>query len=290
MLRISFVAAVALATLWQAHSKRTIGGDPSVSPDGSRIVFTSDRSGRSQLYVMNADGSSVHQLTADPAGAYSGRWSPDGTLILYCSKGATTEQIVVIRPDGQGRRVVIETRNAQSPSWWPRGGKILFTAGAFPNLHMQTIDLDGTNRRAVIPDSGFNYDAVWSPDGGTIAFVRGIPHQGVRVYLMNADGGNQRRLTSGLDNEERPAWSPDGRSLAFQSSTRGADSTQAFINVVDVLDGTSRRLGTHSKIQLDETPSWFPDGKRLAIQSDRDGDWSVYVIDTAGTLAARLTR
>jgi Tol biopolymer transport system component len=57
-----------------------------------------------------------------------------------------------------------------------------------------------------------------------------------------------------------------------------------------VRSGTSRRLGVHDKVQLDETPSWFPDGKRLAIQSDRDGDWAVYVIDTGGTTAVRLTR
>lgn len=288
MPRISFVAAAALAAVLLPHPKRTIGGDPSVSPDGSRIVFSSDRTGQSQLYVMQADGSGLRQLTSDSAGAYSGRWSPDGAQIVYCTKGAA-EQIVVIRPDGQGRRVVIETPGAQSPSW-RHDGRVLFTAGVFPNLHIQTIDSAGTDRRAVMPDSGFTYDAAQSPDGKTIAFVRGIRGQGVRVYLMNADGSNQRRLTTGLDNEERPAWSPDGRSLAFQSSTRGSDSTQAFIDVVDVQSGRSRRLGVHHTIQLDETPSWFPDGKRLAIQSDRAGDWAVYVIDTGGTTAARLTR
>ncbi|HXJ29588.1 MAG TPA: hypothetical protein VNG35_03055 [Gemmatimonadales bacterium] len=288
MPRISFVAATALAAALLPHPKRTIGGDPSVSPDGARIVFSSDRTGQSQLYTIKADGSGLRQLTSDSAGAYSGRWSPDGTRIVYCTKGAA-EQIVVIRPDGQGRHVVIETPGAQSPSW-RYDGSILFTAGVFPNLHIQTIDSTGTDRRAVMTDSGFNYDAAQSPDGKTIAFVRGIRGQGVRVYLMNADGSNQRRLTAGLDNEERPAWAPGGRSLAFQSSTRGSDSTQAYIYLVDVPSGRSRRLGVHNKVQLDETPSWFPDGKRLAIQSDRDGDWAVYVVDTEGTTAAPLTR
>lgn len=289
-MRTQLLAVLALTLLPRQPGKHVDGGDPAVSPDGARILYVSERSGKSQLSLMNADGSGTRQLTSDTAGAYSGRWSPDGTQIVYTTTSTTGEQIVVVRPDGQERRVVIETRGAQSPSWLP-SGRILFTAGVFPNLHIQSIDAAGQNRRTVMADSGFIYDAAASPDGQTIAFVRGQPFQGVRVYLMRSDGSGARRLTTGDDNEERPAWSPDGKLLAFQASTRGTgDSTQAYIVVADVAAGTTRRLGTHDKVQLDETPSWFPDGLRLAIQSDRDGSWSIYVIDLAGTTLARLTR
>lgn len=289
-MRTQLLAALALTLLSRQHGKRVDGGDPAVSPDGARILYVSERSGKSQLFVMNADGTGARQLTTDTAGAYSGRWSPDGKQIVYATTSTTGEQIVVVRSDGQERRVVIETRGAQSPTWL-QGDRILFTAGVFPNLHIQSIEATGTNRRAVMTDSGFIYDAAASPDGRTIAFVRGMPFQGVRIYLMNADGSNQHRLATGLDNEEQPAWSPDGKLLAFQASTRRTgDSTQAYIIVADIAAGTTRRLGTHDKVQLDETPSWFPDGTQLAIQSDRDGSWSVYVIDLAGTTLAQLTR
>ncbi len=298
-MRVSLIVAAVIRTaaLTQQHpgvapppQEHVSGGSPQVSPDGSQIVFRSDRSGKSQLYLMKADGSGERQLTTDSAGVSVGSWAPDGTEIVYATKGVANEQIVVTRPDGTGRRVVIEIQGAQTPTWAPSDRKILFTAGVFPNLHIQTIGVDGTDRRDVMPDSGFNYDATWSPDGHTIAFVRGIPHQGVRVFLMNADGTHQRRLTTNGDNEERPAWSADGRYLAFQASTRGPGPREAYIYIADVAAMTSRRLGTHDKPQLDETPSWFPDGKRLAIQSDRDGDWSIYVIDVRGTTRARLTK
>ncbi len=58
-------------------------------------MVSSDRSGKSQLYVMNADGSGVRQLTTDSAGAHSARWAPDGSQIVYCTKGAASEEIVV---------------------------------------------------------------------------------------------------------------------------------------------------------------------------------------------------
>jgi Tol biopolymer transport system component len=298
MKRTLVAAVAALAVAFPAHAqqpaapqKHVVGVNPRVSPDGRRILFTSDRSGKSQLYLMNADGSGeTRQLTTDSAGAYAGEWSPDGKQVVYSGRGAAAEQVVLMNGDGSGRRVVLETAGAQTPSWSPDGKAILFTAGVFPNLHIQAMSARGTDRRDIMPDSGFNYDAAWSPDGKHIAFVRGIPQQGVRVFVMTAQGTGQRRLTANDLNEERPAWSPDGRYLAFQASTRrGQGPTHAYIHIVDVQAGTERTLGAHDHPFLDETPSWFPDGKRLAIQSDRDGNRSVYVIDLGGAVLARLT-
>ena len=71
-----------------------LGGDPRVSPDGSRILFISNRTGIYQLYVMRANGSRVRQLTNGLSGSFLGNWSPDGRRIVYYSD--SDGQIVII--------------------------------------------------------------------------------------------------------------------------------------------------------------------------------------------------
>src|SRR5262245_12848016 len=79
----------------------TFGGTPQVSPDGSRILFTSDRTGRSQVYAMNADGSDVRQLTAESEGVFSPNWSPDGSRIVCGTDSASGKnRIIVMNADG----------------------------------------------------------------------------------------------------------------------------------------------------------------------------------------------
>jgi Tol biopolymer transport system component len=284
------VACLVLANARVAESqprKATLGGSPRVSPAGTRILITSDRSGSSQLYSMGVAGHDVKQLTADSAGAHSASWSPDGKRIVYVSG----TQIVVVSADGSARRVVSDTKGNQTPSWSADGSEILFAGGDFPNISIQTMNADGSSRRIVAPNAGgFDYDPVWSPDGKTIAFVSGIRGQGPRIHLMNADGSNRHRLTTLSLGEERPAWSPDGTQIAFQASGEQNGVSDANIYVTTVSTGETRRVTNHRRPFLDETPSWFPDGQRLAIQSDRDGTWSTYVIGLDGVVKTRLTR
>ena len=284
---IAVGAAVAHAQPQRAAQKAILGGSPRVSPDGSRILIASDRSGTSQLYSMGVDGTDVKQLTTDSIAAHSASWSPDGRRIVHVSG----TQIVVIDADGGGRRVISDAKGNQTPSWSRDGASILFAGGDFPNITIQTMNADGSSRRIVAPNGGaFDYDPVWSPDGKSIAFVSGIRGQGPRIHLMNADGTARRRLTTLSLGEERPAWSPDGKQIAFQASGESNGAPDAHVYVTTVSSGDTRRITSHRRPMLDETPSWFPDGQRLAIQSDRDGTWSTYVIGLDGAVKARLTK
>src|SRR5262249_15182446 len=149
----------------------TFGGTPQVSPDGSRILFTSDRTGRSQVYAMNADGSDVRQLTAESEGVFSPNWSPDGSRIVCGTDSASGKnRIIVMNADGTGRHTIGEAKGHQGPSWSPDGSKILFASGIFPNINIHTMDPEGRGVRNISPNPGFDYDPVWSRDGKKIAF------------------------------------------------------------------------------------------------------------------------
>jgi len=263
-----------------AVAMTTAGGEPQPSPDGSRILFASDRSGQPQLHLMNGDGSDVRQLTNEVAGAHSAKWSPDGKQVAFVL--GDTDGLAIINADGTNRRVISEIKGDQSPSWSPDGSMLAFAAGTFPNINIHTMNTAGGDRHSVSPNPGFDYDPAWSPDGKTIAFVQAARGQGPRVWLMNADGSNRRRLTATVDAEERPAWSPDGRHVAFQAAKRGGPR-DVYVHVFDIERGVDQRLGMHDRPWLDETPSWLPDGKHLVFQSDRSGRMEVWVMRVDGT-------
>ena len=124
----------------------TEGGEyPSWSPDGSRIAFNSNLTGDHVMYIAQADGSAVVDLSKVGEG-WQVAWSPDGRSILFTSHRDHPDNytdVYVMRPDGSGiRRLTHEV--GQTPAWSPDGEHIVFSA---PSLF--TMDPDGTDVRAL---------------------------------------------------------------------------------------------------------------------------------------------
>ena len=103
-----------------------IDTSPSFSPDGSRIVFESDRSGSQQLYVMNADGSSQRRISFGGGGYASPVWSPRGDLIAFTRIGGGDFRIGVMSPGGGGERLLTNAWQDEGPSWAPNGQFVMF--------------------------------------------------------------------------------------------------------------------------------------------------------------------
>ena len=141
-----------------------IDTSPSFSPDGSQIVFTSDRGGSPQLYVMEASGANPKRISFGQGRYTTPVWSPRGDLIAFTRQASGRFGVGVVRPDGSGERILSDAYLDEGPTWSPNGRVIMFfrqfTVSDEPNLW--SVDLTGQNLRK-ISTPGDASDPAWSP-------------------------------------------------------------------------------------------------------------------------------
>jgi Tol biopolymer transport system component len=199
--------------------------EPDWSPDGTRIAFGAE-DGPKGLWIVNADGSHLHQVVAAGAGPQSA-FTPDGTHLVYdCFDCPGGQGIFLVRADGSdapGTRLTTNPSGYEgdtNPEVSPDGQTVTFVRrkaeGELQALF--AVDIDGTHVRRLVPyrfNVFIKHD--WAPDGQHIVFSSPIDGQ-ANVYTVAPDGSARSQLTHVDRNEAAAAgsYSPDGRWIAFR--------------------------------------------------------------------------
>jgi Tol biopolymer transport system component len=204
--------------------------NPDWSPDGTRIAFERDAGVSQEIFIMNADGSGLRQITFDEfPGDVDPAWSPDGTRIaverfdvpagrdgIYVFDADGSNPVQVTQSDSRGENI--------EPQWSPDGTKLIFGIASDTRGHaLFTVDLDGSGEHRITPWSLDAVHADWSPDGRLIVFEApdrddAPPGTSANVYTIRPDGSHLAAVTQyqgGAMNAVNPAWSPDGRKIVF---------------------------------------------------------------------------
>jgi Tol biopolymer transport system component len=172
------------------------------SPDGSSIAFNSERDGRREIYVMNADGTNQRRLTM--SGGSSPSWSPDGRSIAFDNFfGLISESsgIYVMNSDGSNPRKI---HNLGSwPRWSPDGTRIVFD-----DQHLFLMNSDGTDVVQLTTGNGREWVPEWSADSQQIAFQSGEPGSGFAV--IDRDGNNRKVLERKFSGQNCSLWAKGG--------------------------------------------------------------------------------
>ena len=235
--------------------------NPDWSPDGTKIAFSSNRSGDYNIYVANADDSDVVRLTAAAAGDLSPRWSPDGRRIAFSRGGS----LMAMDSDGNNVRLILAAKSERTAStlcetggfvggWSPDGSSITYYAASLDKGigHICVVDVDGSNLRTVLSEPpGYLVEPSWSPDGQRIVY-RSIRDGNHEIYVVNVDGSGDTNLTNDAATDLEPDWSPDGQWIIFGSDRSGDFELYAMRS-----DGSevTRLTDTPGK---DSDPSWSP--------------------------------
>ena len=199
----------------------TISISPRVSPDNSRIAFSSlGRDGfEIRMYSLL-----LNRVVAFPGGGggtnLSPAWSPSGQL-AYSSSRSSDPEIYVTDGNGSGLRRITNSRGPDvSPTWNPKtGSQIAWVSGrtGLPQLYVMDSDGAGIQR---MTDGGYATSVSWSPSGQFLTFAwdrkygPGAPG-GQDIYVMEVASKKWIQLTNGIGRCDFPSWSPDGRHIVF---------------------------------------------------------------------------
>jgi TolB protein len=252
-----------------------------------QIAFVSDRDGNLEIYVMNADGSGLTNLSNSPAADFYPAWSPDGNRLAWVSRGSAASDIYILESDGSFTNLTNNPGGYWEPAWSPDGTQIAFSyqPDAFGNkpyldgvLHV--VDVDGTN----LTELELGGDLEWSPDGQWIAF-----QYSVHVAVITPSGDDFRAVT--IANEGagygEPAWSPDGNQLAmtYLDILGGDETFDIYVVNFDGDDLTALTSESSSSANLD----WSPDGSQIAFALGSGADHHIWVMSSDGSNRSRLT-
>jgi Tol biopolymer transport system component len=255
----------------------------------SKIAFTSNRDGYSQIYVMDADGTNQYALTNTNANNYlsPGSWSPDGKQLIFASeRDSRRGELYVMESDGSNiRRLTKNTVLDWAPDWSPDGKQLVFTSNRNATNQIYVMNADGSNIRQLTAD-GENVQPSWSPDGNHIIFASRRPSL-YQIYLMNADGSNERRLLETNYPATSPVWSPDKSHILF--AARPQDDSEIF--TMDVYGSDLRQLTFNGLIRDNLNPTWSSDSKQVIYQStSENGDYEIFIMNADGSNPRNLTK
>lgn len=168
---------------------------PKFSPDGSKIVFVSDRDYQPEIYVMDADGSNQTRLTNSASYDLDPVWSPDGQKIAFISNRLGVFDIFVMDADGSNKISLSHSPAVDmAPVWSPDGKKILFSSNRNGYFDLFVMNADGSDLNQLTSSEHHEIYGTWSPRGSRIAYLSS-EHGEMHLYVMNANGSRKRQLT-----------------------------------------------------------------------------------------------
>jgi Tol biopolymer transport system component/DNA-binding winged helix-turn-helix (wHTH) protein len=308
---------------------------PAVSPYGQFVVFSLRPEGTSvfKLYLKRIGSENLTALTDEPGHEMYPRWSPEGERIAFVRRTEAGRRLCVVAAMGGPVQTLGPVYHLLGDlDWTPDGRRIVFSGKEqqeAPMLLMR-IDLSGaltdTLTRPEQLSRGDNLPR-FSPDGTTLAFVRGDRGSSRDVFVMPSEGGPPRRLTNGFFSCGGMDWAPDGKSLIISATLRGPyelwrvplDGTEPILLAVkghrslqpscakgrgplvfvDRTLNTDLLLGTVGGEQepepvapstrIESSGRFSPDGSRVLFVSERSGSNELWVVNPADGSVRQLT-
>jgi TolB protein len=230
---------------------------PRVSPDGTRIAFSSMTKGGWDILVYSLELNRLVTFPRFGGTNLSPAWAPDGTRLAFSSSRTGDPEIYVVDASGSNIKRVTALKGPDvAPTWNRRtGAQIAWVSGRTGLPQIYSAEADGTNIQR-LTDQGYAVSPNWSPNGQFLAFswIRnygpGAPGAW-DIYIMDIASKQWVQLTHDGGRNDFPSWSPDGRHIIFQSSRSGSEQIWTML-----ADGTNQKQLTFTGSNTQPNWSW----------------------------------
>ena len=279
-----YVMDLATHVLRRVTRSPAIDTEPTWSPDGHSLYFTSDRGGSINLWALREHGSGWRraprgpfQLTFGPK-SYSGPLlAPDGRR-LYFLGGAHQDELVEWHLRQQLYTPFLPALHPAEPDYAPRTGQLVYLDRSG---RLWRARADGRHRRLLLDAPALRLSLAfprWSPDGQWLAITGQYFGQRAQVYLLSAHGGAPHPLAPGWPDVRDGDWSPGSRRLVFSYVTR--PSAASLPRQLALYDLRTHRITPLAGSQNLFLPRWSPDGREIAAVHGRGRNIRIYSFAT----------
>jgi len=241
----------------QLTHQGSISLSPRISPDGSRLAFSSMTKSGWDILMYSVELNRLITFPKFGGTNLSPAWSPDGSKLAFSSSRSGDPEIYVVdQSGGDLKRLTVSKMPDVSPVWNPKtGAQIAWVSGRTGLPQIYTMESDGTNVQR-ITDGGYAVSPSWSSNGQFLAFswfrTYGPGEPGAEdIYLIDIASKQWVQLTHDGGRNDFPSWSPDGRHIVFQSSRTGSEQIWTML-----ADGTNQKQLTSSGGNSQPNWSW----------------------------------
>ncbi len=218
----------------------------------SKIAFVGSHTGKKEIYIADADGAGVHQLTNDGTISVGPRLNPDGSSLVYTGyKSGYADVYDIDLNSGARNRIIKFPGTNTGAAYSPNGRELAVVLSKDGNPELYTTSASGSGAHRLTRTPGVESSPTWSPNGDEIIYSsddRGGP----QLYRISSGGGSGRLLSTGHSYNTEPNWSPDGKKVAFTVREGGFS-----VAILDLGSGNVRVVGSG------QGPAWGADSRHL---------------------------